>query len=104
MDDTHTPSGAGPAPTSRERRALVARGQRLKAQFTVGRQGLGEPFVAGVRDAFRNTDLLKVRVDADSAEETMGVATELAGRVPCHLVQRVGRVALLYRPATNAEE
>ncbi len=97
-------SDAGPAPTRAERRPLVKRGHVLKAQLAVGRAGLTEAFLRQVRSAFSNTDLLKVRLEADKADESDSLALELADRVPCHLVQRVGRVALLYRKQAERSE
>ena len=88
----------GPAPTGRDRRTLTGRGHRLKARIMVGRRGATDAVLAEVRRALTNTDLLKVRIDADSPAETDGLADDIASRVPCHLIQRVGRVALLYRP------
>jgi RNA-binding protein YhbY len=41
----------------------------------------------------------KVRIHADSGAECEQAAAELAQRVPCEVVSRVGRVVLLHRPA-----
>ena len=49
-------------------------------------------------------DLLKVRISTDDREECDRVAEELAARLPCQLVQRVGRVALLFRPAAEGNQ
>ena len=88
----------GPAPTARLRRELVARANRLKAQLSLGRQGLTDALVAHVRAELDRADLLKIRIDIDDRDEAERAAEELAARIPCHLVQRIGRVALLYRP------
>ncbi len=97
-------SDAGPAPTQAERRPLVKRGHALKAQLVVGRAGVTEAFLRQVRSAFANTDLLKVRLEAEKADDSERLALELADRVRCHLVQRVGRVALLYRKQAEKSE
>ncbi|MBN1490856.1 MAG: YhbY family RNA-binding protein [Phycisphaerae bacterium] len=83
--------------TAAERRALAARGNRLRARLVVGRRGLGESIVAQVRRALEKTDLVKVRVDADAREEVDAIAEQLAREVPCHFIQRVGKVVLLYQ-------
>jgi RNA-binding protein len=84
--------------TGRDRRRLAGQGQRLKAKVMVGRGGATDAVVEEIRRALTHTELLKVRIEADTAAETDALANELASRVPCHLIRRVGRVALLYRP------
>jgi RNA-binding protein len=90
-------SDPGPAPTKTDRREFLKRGHGLKARLAVGRGGLTDAFLLQVRAAFVNTDLLKVRLEADTGDEADLLAEELAKQVPCYLVQRVGRVALIYR-------
>lgn len=85
-------------PASSQRRALAKRGHLLKARLAVGRAGITEAFLNQVRQALEKADLLKVRMDADDAAGSDAMAADLARQVPCHLIQRVGHVALLYRP------
>ena len=89
--------------SSSERRALAARGNRLKANVVVRADELSDATVAHVRNAFGQKELLKVRISTDDREACSRAAVELAERIPCELVQRVGRVALLYRPAAEAD-
>jgi RNA-binding protein len=96
-DDRKTPA-LGPPPAGAARRELLSRSHALKAHLFVGRAGLSDPLLAQVRQEFTQTDLLKVRLDADSAAQADTLAADLAARVPCHLIRRIGRVALLYRP------
>jgi RNA-binding protein len=88
--------------SSRERRALAARGNRLKASVIIRADELSDATVAHVRNAFGEKELLKIRINTDDREECSRVAVELAARVPCELVQRIGRVALLYRSEAQA--
>lgn len=98
VSDSTTPQrDPGPAPTTSERRALRARANRLKARLIVGRRRLSEPLLEEVRGELGREELIKVRLDEDDADEADRLAGELADRVPCHLVGRIGRVALLYR-------
>ena len=82
--------------TSRERRALIARGHQLKADIVLPADAVTDAVVAHVQGAFGKRDLLKVRIATETSKECDALAAELAARVPCELVQRVGRVALLY--------
>ncbi len=83
--------------TGGERRKLAAAGNRLAATLTIAADNLTDAVVNHVRTALADRELLKVRIHTDTAEECDVAAAELANRVPCDLVQRVGRVALLYR-------
>ncbi len=79
------------------RRELAARANRLKASLTVGGDDVSDSVVAHVRMAMKDLDLMKVRVASDERAVCDAVAAELAGRIPCEIVQRVGRVLTLYR-------
>jgi RNA-binding protein YhbY len=81
--------------TSQERRALAARANRLKAQITLGGE-VTDSNVAHVRRRFEQADLLKVRFSTDDRALCDRLASELAERAGCLLVQRVGRVATLF--------
>lgn len=87
--------------SSKERRELAAKGNRLKARVIIGGDELSDASVAHVRQAFGAQTLLKVRISTDDRERCAQVAQGLAERIPCELVGRVGRVALLYRPAVD---
>ncbi len=89
--------------TSAQRRALAARGNRIKASVTIA-DTLSDSVVAHVRKAFGKRDLIKVRIATEDREVFAQTAAELAERIPCVLVQRIGRIALLYRPIENADE
>jgi RNA-binding protein len=90
--------------SSGQRRALAARGNRLKASVIISADALSEAAVAHVRSAFGDRELLKVRISTDDREACARATIELAARVPCELVQRVGRVALLYRPGAEVND
>lgn len=87
--------------SSRERRALAARGHRLKPSVIIRAGELSAATVAQVRGAFGEKELIKIRISTDDRAACTQAAIELAERIPCELVQRVGRVALLYRPAAE---
>jgi RNA-binding protein YhbY len=87
--------------TSKQRRELLAASHALKPVATVPVDELSEALVEHVRAAFASQPLLKIRVAADNSEQTDRVAVELAGRVPCEVVKRVGRVVVLHRRPTE---
>ena len=89
--------------STKQRRELIARGHSLKATVTIAANPVSDNSVAHVRQLLAGRDLAKLRIRADSRAECEQAAAELAERVPCEVVMRVGRVVLLYRqPATGA--
>ena len=85
--------------TPQQRRALLVEGHHLKPVATLAAGELSDGAVAHVRAAFTGRELVKLRVNADSGAECDGLAEELARRVPCEVVRRLGRVLLVYRAA-----
>jgi RNA-binding protein len=88
--------------TPQQRRALMVEGHHLKPVATVAAGEVSDGAVAHVRAAFVGRELVKLRVNADSGAECDGLGAELARRVPCEMVRRLGRVLLLYRAAEPA--
>ncbi len=84
--------------SAQERRALVAQSHRLEPVAVVSADKLTDAVVEHVRTAFAGRTLLKVRIQADSGAECDAGATDLARRVPCEIVRRIGRVVVLYQP------
>lgn len=87
---------------SKQRRSLAARGNRLPPKLTIGGEEPPPATVEHVRRAFARDDLIKVRIITDDRDAFGLIVAWLAERVPCEVVQRVGRVALLYRPRPDA--
>ena len=85
--------------SSQQRRDLFGQGHLLKPVATLAAGELSEGAVAHVRATFAGRELIKVRVNADSSAECDVLGEQLARRVPCEVVRRVGRILLLYRAA-----
>ena len=90
--------------SSGQRRELAAQGNRLKANIILRADELADSAIEHVRRAFGERELIKVRFSTDDRDECKQAAEALAQRVPCEVVQRVGRVALLYRAKENADD
>ena len=67
----------------------------------VGKQGLSDAFIAGVNEALRSHDLIKVKF-AEFKEQKKELAPQLAEKSHSHLVTLVGHVAVLYRAKAEA--
>lgn len=85
----------------RQRKTLLATANRLKPTLSVGESEPTDAVVAHVRDAMKRVELLKVRIVTDDRNACRAAAEAIAARVPCELVQVIGRVAVLYRPLEN---
>lgn len=86
-----------------QRRALRAAAHGLQPIAYVGKEGLTENVLAGVRDALAAHELIKVRF-VDDKERRRELAAELADAVEAALAGVVGHVAILYRPHPDAKK
>jgi len=80
-----------------QRRRLLSKANRIRANILVGRHGLTEAVVANVRRALDKSDLLKVRVDVERGAEADRIGADLAREVPCEVIKRIGKVLILYK-------
>ncbi|MEN1939743.1 ribosome assembly RNA-binding protein YhbY [Luteimonas sp. MJ246] len=88
--------------TSAQNRFLRGQAHGLKAMLQLGGKGLTDAVVAEVAGALEHHELIKVKVAATDREERDALIDALAARAGAVLVQRIGHVAVLYRP--NSEK
>lgn len=83
---------------ARERAALKARAHSLEPTVQVGHAGVTEAVIGETERALTAHELIKVRIGGldRSARDAMG--DELAGRTDAAIVQRVGKILVLWRP------
>lgn len=84
--------------SGKQRRHLRSLAHGLKPTVSVGRQGLSDPVIASVEDAYNTTELVKVRLERACELDRKEAAVQLAAMTDSHLVQILGRTVLLYRP------
>ncbi|MGD9900696.1 MAG: YhbY family RNA-binding protein [Calditrichaceae bacterium] len=90
--------------TGKEKRALRARGNRLKAVITVGKEGLTGGTINHINAAFRTHDLLKVKL-LDTCPQDKDEVTVYLSEIPeTEVVQVLGRTFLIYRPLPEEEK
>lgn len=89
------------AMNSRERRQLAASAHRLKPSATISAGEPHEGVLTHLREALRTHETIKVRIQAADREAFAQTAAQLAERIPCELVQRIGRVVVLHRGAAE---
>ena len=84
--------------TAAQNRFLRGQAYDLNAMLQIGGKGLTDAVVAEVSSALEHHELIKVKVAATDREARDALINDLASRVDAVLVQRIGHVAILYRP------
>ncbi len=84
-----------------EIRQLKAAAQRLEPVVRVGKAGLTAAVIAGIEDALRTQELIKIRFDRDRDERDV-LAGQVAQVTGAALIWQVGKVAVFYRRKPEA--
>ena len=83
--------------TPKQRQFLKRLAHPLAPIVRVGRNGVTPAVVEETRKSLLAHELIKVRFDADDAEERKSQAEFLAEEANAQLAGRVGKIAMLYR-------
>lgn len=84
--------------TPRERSQLKARAHVLSPVVQLGHGGVSDKVVAEVNRALAAHELIKVRILSDDREGRIAIGDGLAERTDSAVVQRVGKIMVLWRP------
>lgn len=85
--------------TSKQRAHLRGLAHPLKPVLHIGKEGVTGDVVEAAVEALRTRELMKVRILENAPGGTRQTAEELALQlVDAHLVQVIGRTAVIYRP------
>ena len=76
--------------------------QPLNLLVRMGKSGYSETLVKEVERSLGDHELIKVRLAADDRSAFRELAAQLAEATASDLVQTIGRIAVLYRPAAEA--
>ncbi len=87
--------------SEQQKKFLRGRGHQLKPLIMVGDAGLSEPLLAEFESTLDHHELLKVRVRVGDRNARDEIIAKLCDSGRAELVQRIGNVALLYRPNLN---
>jgi RNA-binding protein len=86
-----------------QRKYLRGLGHHLKPVVMVGDAGLTEAVLNEFDQTIEHHELIKVRVRGIDREHRDAIITELARKGNANLVQRIGNMALYYRPARKKQ-
>lgn len=85
--------------TSKQRAHLRSLAHHLKPILHVGVDGVTDPVVRSVEEAFHTRELLKIKVQDGAPVDVDDAGRDLAQRIPdVHVAQTIGRTIVLYRP------
>ena len=74
-------------------------GHELSPVILTGGSGVTEGVLAETHRALEDHELIKVRVNGEDREERAAAIQMIAARTKSQVVQSIGKVVLLYRPA-----
>lgn len=91
--------------TSKERAALRAQANGLKALFQVGKEGVTPALIRQTEDALEARELIKLKVLLESApEKPYAIADRLAAETGAEVVSVVGGSMVFYRYSKKLHE
>ncbi|MFC0154507.1 ribosome assembly RNA-binding protein YhbY [Xanthomonas dyei] len=90
--------------TSAQNRFLRGQAHDLKALLQTGGKGVTPAFLAELEEVLERHELIKVKVASEDRETRDALIAELVGHTGSALVQRIGHVAILYRPSKEKRQ
>jgi RNA-binding protein len=90
--------------TPAQTRFLRGQAHDLRAMLQVGGKGVTDALLAELDGALEHHELVKVKVAAEDRDARDRLVEEIAGRTGAALVQRIGHVAVLYRPSKDKRQ
>ncbi len=84
--------------TNRQTRHLRSLSHSLKPTVRVGQRGVTPAVCEELETALLAHELLKVKVDVGDRQARDSAITQLCAHTGAHLVQRIGNVAVVFRP------
>lgn len=76
---------------------LKAQAQELKPKVLVGKNGLNEGTLQSIDEVLEADELAKIKFLNNSIEITQEMCEKLAEELQAELVQKIGRMIILYR-------
>ena len=87
--------------TTKQKQYLKGIAHNLKPVVMLGQHGLTEGVLAEIDAALAHHELIKVKVGGADREDRDAMIDHLAARAEAALVQRIGHIAVLYRPSKD---
>lgn len=85
--------------TSKQKSYLRSLAQNEPALFQIGKEGLSDNLIQTVDDALRTHELVKIKLLKTVSDDVDEIIFDLAMNTKSEVVQKIGRVFVLYRKA-----
>lgn len=83
--------------TGKQKQYLKAVAVHLPAVVQIGKAGLVPSVIDSTERVLKARELIKIRINQNSAEDIRETASLLAGRLGCEVVQIIGRNGILFK-------
>jgi len=83
--------------SSKDRATLRSMANAMPAIFRLGKDGITDDFLAGIREALEARELIKIDILNNCDLDVKYAAHEVASRTNAHVVQTIGHKFVLYR-------
>ncbi|WP_406232035.1 ribosome assembly RNA-binding protein YhbY [Isoptericola jiangsuensis] len=90
--------------TASQTRFLRGHAHELKALLQTGGKGITPAFIAELNEVLERHELVKVKVAAEDRDARDAMIAEIVEATEAALVQRIGHVAVLYRPSKEQRQ
>ena len=87
--------------TNKDKQELKSRAHHLKPVIRIGNNGLSENVIAETNNALNTHELIKVHIEHDERDVRQEAAEFLATKTDALLVQKIGKIFVLYRENTE---
>jgi len=89
---------------SKDRAALRSMANNIPAIFRLGKDGITDDFLTGIREALEARELIKIDILNNCDLDVRDAANEVAQRTNSHVVQTIGKKFVLYRKSYTRKE
>ncbi|HSG10675.1 MAG TPA: YhbY family RNA-binding protein [Gammaproteobacteria bacterium] len=83
------------------RRELRTRGHTLKPVVSIGNAGLSPAVMREIELSLAHHELMKIKITGGEREQRSGMIAQICEKLGAELVQSIGHIALIYRPAND---
>lgn len=90
--------------TSKERALLRAEANTLSANYQIGKGGITDAVCSQLSEALEANELIKVKILESADLPTKSCAVTAAAATSSNIVQCIGRVFVLYKPARDKDK
>jgi len=90
--------------SSKDRATLRGMANNMPAIFRLGKDGITDDFLTGIREALEARELIKIDILNNCELDVKDAAHEVARRTNAHVVQVIGKRFVLYRKSYTRKE